>query len=418
MTPALNGALALACLAPPASADASAADQALHELADRPWWAPRVPLHEPLPGTSGSKAADCGECHTEIYEEWQASIHAHAWTDAQFQRELHKDPEVGWICINCHTPAAGQQEELVDWAPDQGVREVDRRPNPDFDPSWQEEGITCLSCHWRDQGIAAPHDDVEAPHPTVYAPELLEADLCLSCHQAAVAIEDALVCYFDTGREWEEELAASLGLPSGQRPPPCQSCHMESVERPTAQGGRVRATRRHAWPGSLIPKDDAPAGERAKWEGWLPGLTARVELPDHAAAGDRVEAVVVLENLRAGHRVPTGDPERYLRLRVQVQGAQQDVIAGLQARIGQRWLWWPVATRLDDDRIRPGEARRYAVPFVLPQGGATVRATLEHFRISPENASYHGLDGYPTHRLVHELEATLLPSVATRGLPR
>lgn len=385
----------------------------LEELVDRPWWRPRAPLHEPLPGTTGSTAAACGQCHIEIYAEWKASIHAHAWTDAQFQKELHKDPEVAWICINCHTPVAGQQEELVEWDPEQGVRAVDRRPNPEHDPVWQDEGITCMTCHWRPEGIAAPHADVQAPHPTVHAPELLEAELCTSCHQADVRLEDSLVCHFTTGQEWREELAASLGLQGDAEPPPCQSCHMEEVVRPVAPGFPPRVTRRHSWPGSLIPKDDAPPEELAQWAGWEPGVDLEIHLPAEAAPGQRVDAVVTVENDRAGHRVPTGDPERYLWLSVRVEDPSGAGLAGLQARMGQRWIWWPLAVKLDDDRVRPGEVRRFVVPFVLPEQGATVHARLEHYRISPENAAFHELEGYPTHRVVAEVSQPLAASVAT-----
>ncbi|MCK6507696.1 cytochrome c family protein [Myxococcota bacterium] len=376
----------------------------LEALVDRPWWAPRVPAHAPLPGTTGSRAEDCGTCHVEIYEEWRTSTHAAAWTDAQFQRELHKDPQVGWICINCHIPAADQQEEKITWSPRTGLREVQRQANPSFDPRWQQEGITCLSCHWRDGAIAAPHADAQAPHPTVHAPDLAGPELCMSCHQADVRLEDTLVCHFTTGQEWQE---------SGQART-CPECHMPEVERSVAPGAPVRKTRRHTWPGSLIPKTDPPPpGFDEVAASWEPGVDLRVDLPADAPAGQRVEAVVTLANVRAGHRVPTGDPERYLLLRTTVHaldaaGRPAQVVAGARARVGQRWLWWPVARKLSDDRILPGEERSWRVPFVVPEGGARVEVVLEHFRISPENAGYHGLEGYPTHRVVHRREQDLL----------
>ncbi len=378
------------------------APASLETLADRPWWSPRVPSLDPFPGTTGNSAASCGQCHQAIYQEWQASTHAHAWTDAQFQRELAKDPDVGWICVNCHIPAADQQAELVTWSPEQGVRSVQRQDNPDFDPVLQAEGISCLTCHWRPEGIAAPHEDTQAPHPVVYAPDLLEPDLCLSCHQAAVRLEDALVCHFTTGSEWE----------AAGRPQPCQGCHMEAVTRAVAPGGPVRETRRHLWPGSLIPKDDAPPEELALFDSWEPGVEARLELPEQAAPGQTVQAVVHLGNVRAGHRVPTGDPERYLWLEAQVAAPDGRGLAGLEVRIGQRWLWWPVATKLDDDRLLPGEERSWELPFVMPDGPAQVEVILDHVRISPENASFHALEGYPTQRRVKTLRGTVAPVVA------
>lgn len=385
----------------------------LDSLVDRPWWGPRVPLHEALPGTTGSRAQDCGVCHAEIYAEWRTSAHAAAWVDPQFQAELHKDPEVAWICINCHVPAAGQQEEVVAWTPARGVRDVDRRDNPDYDPTWQQEGISCMACHWRDGAIAAPHADVDAPHPVVHAPDLLEADLCLSCHQADVRLEDALVCHFTTGQEW---------LEAGQTDS-CPACHMPQVDRAVAPQSPIRRTGRHTWPGSLLPKvNPPPEGFAAVAASWEAGVEARLELPETAAPGQLVTAIVSLENVRAGHRVPTGDPERYLLLTTRVVAGTTGagpVIAGARARLGQRWIWWPLARKLDDDRLAPGQVRSWEVPFVMPQEGARVELSLEHYRISPENAAFHGLADYATHRVVQRIEQGLLPTDRDDGgLPR
>ena len=400
----------LSWLAVGARADPSGGATAfLEELSERSWWAPRTPLHEPLAGTTGSKAADCGTCHAEIYREWTMSTHAHAWTDRQFQGELQKDPEVAWICINCHTPAAGQQEELVAWAPEHGIRQVPRQENAEFDPRWQDEGIGCMSCHWRPEGIAAAHPDVQAPHATVYDPGLKEADLCLSCHQASVQLEDTLVCHFTTGEEWSQEAGA---------PRPCQGCHMPEVERAVAPGAPVRMTRRHSWPGSLIPKTDPPPDGWETLQDWLPGVEARIELPPSARPGERVKARLVLENVRAGHRVPTGDPERFLLLAARAEDATGQVVAGLTWRLGQRWVWWPSARKLHDDRLLPGEARARTLEFVMPEGGATLHLSLDHYRITAENAARHGLQGYPGHRRVLEQQAVVVADMAAPPRPR
>ncbi len=380
----------------------------LEDLTDRLWWQPRAPLHDPLPGTTGSSAAACGQCHAEIYAEWQASTHAHAWTDRQFQQEMAKDPEVAWICQNCHIPAAGQQAERIRFDPERGVRDVERSENERFDAAWQDEGISCMTCHWRPEGIAAPHADAKAPHPTVYAPELSEPALCTSCHQADVRLEDALVCHFTTGEEYE----------AGGRPETCQGCHMPVVERAVAPGAPVRQTRRHFWPGSRIPKAPWTPEQAALQATWEPGVEARIDLPAPVAPGERAAVEVVLDNVRAGHRVPTGDPERYLLLQVRILAADGRAIAGLDERIGQRWIWWPVALKLDDNRIPAGEDRAWSLPFVMPPDAVSVELSLEHYRISPENAAYHGLSDMPNHRTVQTLSLDLGPAVAGGGQPR
>src|SRR5690554_13329 len=81
---------------------------------------PRPPSDVPA-GLPDTKASTCGGCHTEIYEEWKLSTHRRAWLDdAQFMAELEKSRggddhqnDVGWMCVNCHTPSIEQLPELV-----------------------------------------------------------------------------------------------------------------------------------------------------------------------------------------------------------------------------------------------------------------------------------------------------------------
>mgnify|MGYP002881982299 CR=1 FL=1 len=119
-----------------------------------PWERPRTPVLEAgRLGLTGLKASDCATCHVEVAAEWSSSIHAAAWTDPQFQAELHKDPEVGWLCLNCHTPLANQQPMLVtDFA---NIRAPVTTPNPHFDAALRDEGVTCLTCCCTDLQIRA-----------------------------------------------------------------------------------------------------------------------------------------------------------------------------------------------------------------------------------------------------------------------
>ena len=374
-----------------------------HPLAARSWTAPATPVIAPFPGTTGISAASCGTCHQEIYQEWAASTHAHAWVDRQFQAELHKDEDVAWLCINCHTPLGNQQAELTAATTD--VRAPIRSPNADFDPALQQEGITCLSCHWRPEGIAAVHADAVAPHPLVHAPELRSETTCTGCHQAVARLEDALVCTFNTGQEWAE---ADPGKT-------CPACHMPPVTRASAPGAPPRAGGRHAWPGSLIPKDQWSADEAAVFADWAPGVALDFAPPEAAVVGETVALEVVLRNARAGHMLPTGDPERYLELVIQARDAAGAVQAETTARIGQQWEWWPTARKLSDNRLAPGEARPVALSVVMPAGGLEIDVALDHVRISPENAGYHDLGDYPTRRRVVDRHARIRPGTAPTG---
>ena len=330
-------------------------------IAARSWEQPKTPNL-----AAGQKASDCGVCHTEIYAEWKQSTHAQAWTDVQFQAELHKDPEVGWMCLNCHTPLANQQAYLVNTT--DSIRNIDRIRNPAFDPAWQAEGVTCLSCHWTNEGIASAHKNVNAPHPTVYSPELKRDSLCNECHQAVARIEDNLVCHFNTGQE-----KLDAGVTES-----CQECHMPSVERVMALGGPVRTGGRHLWAGSGIPKGD---------ESTHPGLDAldfKVTAQAQAAPGEQVPVVITLVNERAGHMVPSGDPERTVVVRIEGPAGNVE-----EWRIGQVWEWHPVSRKLSDNRLKPKEARDHQWSFTMPTEDVELKVSVDHVRMSSENLNYH-----------------------------
>jgi hypothetical protein len=335
------------------------------------WKQPRTPAIQAQDlNVTGLSAKDCGVCHTEIYGEWAQSVHAAAWVDPQFQAELHKDPGVGWLCLNCHTPLTNQQQWLVT---EPGIiREPDVVTNPTFDGDLQSEGVTCLSCHWTENGIASVHSDVNAPHKTVYTPSLKTDAACTSCHQAKARLEDALVCHFNTGDE-----KSDAGIEGA-----CSSCHMPRVERSMAVGAPVRTGGRHLWPGSGLGKGVGPA---------VPGLDGLdVALGDAVIdAGGDVRFSFSLQNARAGHKLPTGDPERFLRVVASIHLADGTELDRREWRIGQVWEWSPVAKQLSDNRLTPGETRSLEWHTAQTASPSEVRLVVEHVRLSDKNRQYH-----------------------------
>ncbi len=355
-------------------------------LGSAPWMQPATPpLSASEAGLPGLHARSCGQCHPAVAAEWAVSTHAAAWTDTQFQAELHKDPEVGWLCLNCHTPLANQQPRtIVEGTP---LRSPKVTLNPSFDATLRDEGVTCLACHWRPEGIASARPGVVAPHPTVHDPSFGRDATCTVCHQATARLEDALVCHFNTGAEKVE-----AGVEKQ-----CADCHMPAVARGSRQG------RSHVWPGSGLSKHP---------EVHVPGLNG-LDVEDVRWGDDR-RLTFALVNARAGHKLPSGDPERYLEVRAVLQSAAGEEVSAQKWRIGQTWVWSPQAKQVGDNRLSVGERRAFEW---RPEGrGESVRLTVEHVRLSPENLAYHielvesghagpsadDLRRYPTRRTVFE----------------
>jgi hypothetical protein len=97
---------------------------------------------------------------------------------------------------------------------------------------------------------------------------------------------------------------------------------------------------------------------------------------------------VTLTNARAGHSLPTADPERYLRVEARVESGGE-VISRDVLRIGQVWDWGDAATgraarRLSDNRLRGGESRVWS-PKLDGEGDVIVEVAM--VRLTPDNAA-------------------------------
>jgi hypothetical protein len=344
-------------------------------------------------GLPDLRASTCGECHQQIYAEWQISTHARAYgDDPQFQAELAKsrggDGDVRWMCLNCHTPLLAQQEKLVTGLTGGGLDRPIYAANPGFDGTLQHEAITCASCHVRDAVVLGPFGGSGAPHPVRKSRALLGNGVCTNCHQAKAHFEElALACVFDTGAEFEAGPYAAEGYT-------CQKCHMPEIERPLVAGGAPRLTRRHWFGGSMIAKQPRFEAELAAIRSHYPdGLSLSwSELPDNLLAHTDSTLKFRLENSAAGHLLPTGDPERFLLVTARVRDATGAVLAERTERIGAVWQWSPQPHKLSDNRLAPREVRVLDLQLAATEPG-TLRLELEasKWRINDENLRYHDL---------------------------
>ncbi len=355
---------------------------------------PRLDTEIPA-GLPDLSAATCGACHPDIYAEWQISTHARAmFDDAQFQAELEKSRhqnghDTAWTCVNCHTPLLDQLEKLVVDLEDGHRGHPVYVPNPNFDPKLQKEAITCATCHVRDGVVLGPFGDTDAPHATRRAPELLSPDVCLQCHQQVRQLEDIrLACLFDTGTEWQ-------GRPEKHADKTCQTCHMPEIERKMAvQSKTTRKTRRHWFGGSLIAKHPKYAAEIAELEAHYPdGMTAGwSDLPSSVEQDKLVTLTYFAENSEAGHRLPTGDPERFITLVARVLDDKGEVIAEDSQRFGIVYNWQEL-TKVEDTRLGPSERRPFSLMFTARTSQVTLELVATKHRLSAEVVAFHKLEG-------------------------
>ena len=328
-------------------------------------------------GEFDTRASTCGGCHTEHYRDWGQSTHADAVHDVQFLAELAKPDQPRWLCLNCHAPTAPQRADLI--TPDTRLASADSiltlatTPNPDYDPVRTGEGVTCASCHVRRDTdgagtVVGPRGSGRAPHRVRHDAAALET-VCVTCHSpgADIVISPTFPCWFATA----DEVAA--GPSAGT---PCVACHMPQADRAVIADGPLVTVRRHTWAGSGIAK--TPAGlTTAAERGFISGLDVVL-----------APLAITLTNARAGHRLPTGDPERFLLVEATLRDHAGTVLAADSYRIGQTWDWGDAATgraarRTDDNRLGPGEVRVWTPR--LAGGVGTMAVRVSSVRLTEEN---------------------------------
>lgn len=366
-----------------ARTNAFTADRARYE---RPL---RVTGFEKVPGLPDLSAQTCRACHEAFHEEWSVSVHAQAWVDPQFQAEIGKSGN-RWLCLNCHTPLLTQMDRWAVGLVDDDLERPRLVDNPAFDPVLRDEGITCAACHVRGEAIAGPGLGGNAPHPVVADPSFRNGELCLGCHQAEAAWPDkGFVCTFQTGTEWHEG-------PYDDEGTTCVDCHMPRAQRVVGPGGPEREVGRHWWRGAGIPKI---AGRYPPPEANPFGLGLEATATDAGLA-------LRYGNANAGHRIPSGDPERWIQIDVRfTDAAGQPVGDAWQQRIQQTWAWEVPPRKVDDNRLAPREWRDATVP--VPEGATQAHVEASNHRISAENAAYHHLGDYPRSVVTHDLVIAL-----------
>jgi hypothetical protein len=341
-------------------------------------YAHAIPYQKIPEGLTSLRAESCGTCHTAIYDEWKTSIHAQAYRDPFFHAYWTKDKHT-WVCLNCHSPLENQQPTLITEIPRDRVERAVQAPNPQYDADYQHEGVTCAACHVRDGVILGPFDDAVAPHPTKADPTFRTTQLCYRCHSVVGG-----PAQFYNGGPCGTYPEYESGYWMKERDYICQTCHMPEIERPVATGGPIRKGRQHLWRGGHDPAMVKQAVD-----------IKVVAEPAEPKPGDRVHVTLTLINAGAGHKLPTGDPDRHFTVEFAVEDQGRKVLESRQETMGRWILWQPVIIELHDNRLMPLASRDYTFEYQLPKDvtGLTL-ITKVRYHIQTERQHQMLIDKY------------------------
>ncbi len=322
------------------------------------------PIHVDIPeGLSSVSAKECGECHEEIYEEWSESMHAMAWTDPYYQVDYVYDGSQP-ICLNCHIPLENQQENLVLGFKDNEKFEPVLKPNPDFDITLRDEGVTCAVCHVKDGKIVGPFGTDNAPHPIIVDPEMTSGiKYCEKCHVV-------------TGKRWDTfykipPCGTVAEIKEGGQKIDCIGCHMPEVTRPMAVGMEARKGRKHLFLGGHHP-------ETVKG-------SLKVEYIKKINKKN-IKYIFALTNIGAAHYLPTGTPDRHLTLEIKLLDNRGSVIKEKIFKMKRYILWRPFIVDIKDTRLPYGETKQFDFEFKMDSNNppSVLDVTVTYHRLDEE----------------------------------
>lgn len=360
---------------------------------------------DPVP--DGKDTQRCGNCHKQAYREWSLSGHARSASNRRFLN-LYDGSDwtgkrtVGWnlladhpngsgVCTSCHAPTVAFGDDAF-----YDLRQVQGVP---------ARGVHCDYCHkvagaeagtiglthgrfglklrrpGEGQLFFGPLDDVDRDEDT-YLPLYRQSRYCASCHEGVVFG----VHVYGTYSEWLESPARRQGKE-------CQTCHMAPTGTTTnlapGKGGKPRDPR-------TLSNHRFFAGTQADM------LRQAIQVSVVAREG---QVAVEIQVDGAGHRVPTGFPDRHLLLAIEAfdaDGAPVPLEKGdaLPAEAGKEWEkmagrlyakrltdfdgvgpvpFWRARPEFADTRLTPGSVERATFRFAAEHRRLRVRLLYRRF---------------------------------------
>lgn len=346
------------------------------------------PISEQVPaGLPDMKASTCGQCHQAIYAEWKTTIHSKAWSEDYFQSDWTYDQKKQ-NCLNCHTPMENQQADLVKGFENDDYWRPILEPNPNFDPDYQDEGVSCAACHVKNGSIMGPHGVENAPHPTTYKPDMRSGmEVCRRCHITGVTDE------FSFG---DPNICTTVNeIEASNIKPDCINCHMPEITRPLVPGYPARKGRQHLWRGGHDPE--------------MVSKDIDIAINQVSRKGNKYRYEIKFTNIGTHHKLPTGTPDRHLVITANLLDQDKRIIKSKTHKVIRRILWRPIVLQLSDNRLEFNQPQAMEFEFTIKDDDAP------HFiRVQ---ADYHYLEQWRRDQLKLAKSSHMPFTMQTKTIP-
>ena len=170
-----------------------------------------------------AKSAQCGSCHTEIYQQWLSSTHRQAASDPAYVKninllEKNRGIAATRYCEGCHAPVALLTGELTPGGKHGGIP----------DTPAHLEGVGCLGCHGINRVMHLKGTGSYEFDPKEYY--LFDS----SSHQLAQRLRNFLI------RLRPDQHKVAMGPELLQDPKLCASCHEQFMDKSMNNWGWVK----------------------------------------------------------------------------------------------------------------------------------------------------------------------------------
>jgi hypothetical protein len=267
-------------------------------------------------------ATRCEECHIEIYEEWKKSPHSTSYSNDTYR--MATNDHSFQDCLGCHSPVSIHSPGI-----------------PAVRGTLRDEGVTCVSCHFRQGRLVGPVDTTAkiVPHEVGIEKDFFRtSELCGTCHQGT----------FD---EWRRA--------NVKEKKNCQDCHMPEVKRKVTQASGVTSR-------ILVSMEDVHSLKRHTFDYRNTDIPEDIVQFDVRWLDEKEDCSVEVSVLnKLPHLIPTGD----FGFRKGILIIQAETGEGVVAATKSVELYKEIKTALP-----PMETRSFR--FSLPNETQRVKLTL------------------------------------------
>lgn len=286
---------------------------------------------KPIQPSDYTDPAVCGGCHTDIFKQWNGSMHSQAFTDPVFQAlwKLGAKETKGFtdkLCGGCHAAAGVVANDLV------------FKDDKFFTSDIAQNGVHCDLCHtvketrFKDTPTHEPQnasiivdpgpvkrgpfkDSVSPFHETAFSELHTKSLFCANCHNVFHPVNNFHI--ERTYDEWKFSVYAQNGIQ-------CQDCHMMPVDKAIETARTLKKQKNPGQPAIGGPqREHIYTHEFVGANFTIPGLlkfdlhkgiaekrlksAAEISIAAPAAAkqGEVVAVAVTVRNVGAGHNLPT-----------------------------------------------------------------------------------------------------------------